>query len=107
MLAQLLRMLGNHEVVTAHDGPTALAEMARSQPEIVLLDIGLPGMDGIQVGQLIRELPEFDGVLLVAVTGYGRDEDRRKTQQVGFDEHLVKPPSIEQLKMILAHSKLR
>ena len=106
VLAKLLTQIGDHEVETAHDGPSAFAKVKASHPDIVLLDIGLPGMDGYQVGKCIRELPEFDDVLLVALTGYGQAEDREKSKQVGFDEHLVKPPSVDQMKKVLSHPKL-
>jgi CheY-like chemotaxis protein/two-component sensor histidine kinase len=106
LLAKLLEKMGSHEVVMAHDGPSALARIEESHPEVVLLDIGLPGMNGYQVASVLRENPEFDDVLLVALTGYGQKEDREKAKEAGFDEHQVKPPSLDQLKVILAHPKL-
>ena len=107
LLSKLLAKLGDHEIETAHDGPSALAKIEEFHPDIVLLDIGLPGMDGFQVAETIRQSPEFDDVLLVALTGYGQKEDRQKSKEVGFDEHQVKPPSLDQLKAILAHPKLK
>lgn len=107
LLSKLLTKLGDHEVVTAHDGPSALAIIKENCPEIVLLDIGLPGMDGYEVGRNLREIPKFDDILLVALTGYGQEEDRQMSRAAGFDEHLVKPPSLDQLNAILAHPKLR
>ncbi|MEX0702547.1 MAG: ATP-binding protein [Planctomycetales bacterium] len=104
MLSLLLQRLGEHEVETAHDGPTALRKLAEFRPEIVLLDIGLPGMDGYEVAARVRGNPEFDDVLLVALTGYGQDEDRRKSRRVGFDEHLVKPPALDQIAQILTRT---
>ena len=106
MLAKLLARLGNHSVETVHDGQTALSKVRRCRPDIILLDIGLPGMDGYQIGRAMREIPDLDDVLLVALTGYGQEEDRRKSKDAGFDEHLVKPPSIEQIRDILNHPKL-
>ncbi|MEO8495019.1 MAG: PAS domain S-box protein, partial [Planctomycetota bacterium] len=106
LLSKLLTKLGNHEVITAHDGHSALETIRASHPEIVLLDIGLPGMDGYEVGRNIRESSAFDDVLLVALTGYGQPEDRRRSKEAGFDEHLVKPPSLDQLSAVLAHPKL-
>ncbi len=106
MLAMLLRKLGDHHVETAHDGKSAIAKVQESRPEVVLLDIGLPDMDGFQVGKTIRESSENNGLLLVALTGYGQLEARQKSKQVGFDEHLVKPPSIDQMREILTHPKL-
>jgi CheY-like chemotaxis protein len=76
------------------------------RPEIVLLDIGLPGMDGYQVGQAIRRSTAGSDMLLVALTGYGQEEDRRRSRDAGFDEHLVKPPSLQNIEMILTHPKL-
>lgn len=107
MLSMLLARIGDHTILTAQDGPSALSKIKETHPDIVLLDIGLPGMDGYQIGRSIREIPKFDDVLLVALTGYGQEEDRQKSRHAGFDEHLVKPPSVEQIKEILGHSKLR
>src|SRR5262249_34854516 len=86
--AALLRIQG-HEVRTAHDGPEALEAARAFRPQVVLLDIGLPGMDGYEVARRLRQEPESGGVVLVAVTGYGRDEDRRAAAAAGFDHHLV------------------
>jgi two-component system, chemotaxis family, CheB/CheR fusion protein len=90
MLALALRMEG-HEVVTASDGPTALAVAAERRPDVVLLDIGLPGVDGYEVARRFRQDPAFARVTLVAVTGYGREQDRERSREVGFDHHMVKP----------------
>ncbi len=106
LLSKLLGMLGDHEIFIAHDGVSALEMVRETHPELVLLDIGLPGMDGFQVARAVRENPAFDDVLLVALTGYGQKEDRLKSLQAGFDEHRVKPPSIDQMKEILRHPKL-
>jgi CheY-like chemotaxis protein len=93
-LAVLLRLSG-HEVSLAHDGPAAL-DLARAfRPEIVLLDIGLPGMDGFEVARRLRGNEPTRDAILVAVTGYGRDEDRARSQEAGFDYHLVKPISFD------------
>ena len=102
-LALLLRAQG-HEVRRAHSGPEAL-EIARDfMPEVILLDIGLPGMDGYEVARAVRA----DGVLarchVIAVTGYGRDEDRRRSSEAGFDHHLVKPVTLAALQAVLALS---
>lgn len=107
LLTKLLEMVGDHEVITAHDGPTALATITENHPEIVLLDIGLPGLNGYEVGRKVRENSDLENVVLVALTGYGQEEDYRKSKEAGFDEHLVKPPSIEQVKSLLAHPKLK
>ena len=76
---------------TALDGPSALGELAIYRPEIVLLDIGLPGMDGYEVARSIRKQPGMGSMVLIALTGYGQDEDRRRSREAGFDHHLVKP----------------
>jgi two-component system CheB/CheR fusion protein len=100
-LAVLLRLDG-HEVRTAYDGPSALAAAAVHRPEAVLLDIGLPkGMDGYEVARRLRRQQGLEGVLLVAVTGYGQDEDRRRTREAGFDAHLVKPVELEEIRQQL------
>ena len=106
MLSTLLRKLGDHEVVIAYDGPSAIEKIERIRPEIVLLDIGLPGMDGYDVAKRVRKMPEMQQTLLVALTGYSQPEDRQKSQQAGFDQHLTKPPSLEQIQALLVHPRL-
>ena len=78
-------------VVTAHDGGEALARAEETQPDIVLLDLGLPVVDGYRVAETLRARPGGDALLLVAISGYGQPEDRERSQAVGFDHHLVKP----------------
>lgn len=107
LLSKLLKKLGDHQIEAVHDGGSALAKIREVHPDIVLLDIGLPGMDGYEVGRAVRQMPELDDVLLVALTGYSQEEDRRKSKEAGFDEHLTKPASIDQIKAILAHPKLK
>ena len=89
-MAMLLRMAG-HDVQVAHEGDTALVTAARQAPDILLLDIGLPGMNGYEVARHLRARPEGQGVRIIALTGYGQEEDRRRSQEAGFDGHLVKP----------------
>src|SRR5262249_9627149 len=102
-LATLLEVLG-HEVHVAHDGPAAL-ELARAKtPRVLLVDIGLPGMDGYEVARRAREDPRLRGAVLFALTGYGRDEDREAALAAGFDGHLVKPVSVEALEELVAQS---
>ncbi len=96
----LLQMWG-HDVQIAHDGPSALARAAEYRPDVVLLDIGLPGMSGYEVARKLRELPGPGRPVLVAVTGYGQQSDRRRTREAGFDHHLVKPVEAGQLQEIL------
>jgi PAS domain S-box-containing protein len=89
-LAMLLRMTG-HDVTIAHDGESALQRIAEDRPDIVLLDIGLPGMSGYDVAARIAVMPRPAGMRLYALTGYGQEEDRRRSADAGFDGHLVKP----------------
>ncbi len=100
-LAMVLR-LGGHEVEVAHDGPAALQAAHAYQPEVVLLDIGLPGMTGYEVAQRLRQQPPAGLALLVALTGYGQEEDRRRSWEAGFDLHLTKPVDPADLKQLLA-----
>jgi signal transduction histidine kinase len=101
-LAMLLAIKG-HEVSTAHDGPGALEAARTFRPEVVLLDIGLPGMDGFTVAQRLREQPEFAQVGLLALTGYGQEEDRRRAEEAGFNAHMVKPADVDALQLFLAN----
>ncbi|TMQ32547.1 MAG: response regulator [Planctomycetota bacterium] len=99
--AILLRMLG-HKVETAQDGHSALAAVRTFQPQVVLLDIGLPGMSGYDVAKALRAQPENEALVLVAVTGYGQDEDHRLSAEAGFERHLVKPVALAALAELLA-----
>ena len=92
-----------HEVRTAADGPEALAVAASFVPDVVLLDIGLPGMDGYEVARRLRDLPQCRSVFIAAVSGYGQPEDRIRSQEAGFDEHLLKPVSAGPLLALLEH----
>jgi|GEM_PF-905382 len=98
----LLLSLDGHDVRTAFDGPSALAVAAEFQPEAVLLDIGLPGMDGYEVAKQMRGLPGLQKALMIAVTGYGQADDRARSKAAGFDHHLVKPVDPEILSALLA-----
>jgi two-component system CheB/CheR fusion protein len=89
-LTMLLRLRG-HEVEVAHDGQQALVAAAAFEPEVVLLDIGLPGLDGYQVARNLRRRRGTAKALIVALTGYGQDEDQRRAHEAGFDHHLTKP----------------
>jgi signal transduction histidine kinase/CheY-like chemotaxis protein len=99
-LATLLRVLGA-EVALAHSGRTALEYVDTFRPDVVLLDIGMPGMDGYEVARRIRANPANRTISLIALTGWGQDEDRRRSVAAGFDHHLVKPADIEQLRQLL------
>jgi CheY-like chemotaxis protein len=103
VLGQLMEMLG-HEVALAEDGPAAVAAAAAKPPDLILLDIGLPGMDGYEVAARLRAAGHT-GARFVALSGYGRDDDVRRSRDAGFDDHLVKPVELAQLQRILA--KLR
>jgi PAS domain S-box-containing protein len=105
MLAMLLRLKG-HEVRTAYDGPTALDAVRARAPDVVLCDIGMPGMDGLQVARCMREDFGLKQTLLVALTGYGQDDDRRRTQEAGFNAHLVKPVDLNELQDLLTRRAL-
>jgi CheY-like chemotaxis protein len=101
-MAMLLGLLNQDVVHVAHDGPAALKAAVEFKPEVIFLDIGLPGMSGYEVAQQLRLLPEFRDVLLVAVTGYGQSDDRLRSRQAGFNHHLVKPVAPEALQTVLA-----
>jgi len=100
-LALLLRLRG-HEVRTASDGSSALEEFARYRPEVVFLDLGLPGMSGYDVARQLRAMPEARDVRLVALTGYGTEADRERTRAAGFDVHLAKPVDPHAVESLLA-----
>lgn len=103
-MSMLLKLLGT-EVRVAHSGAEALAALAEGLPDLVLLDLGMPGMDGYAVAHRIRQEPDWSGVTLVALTGWGQDEDRRRTEAAGFNFHLVKPADVRVLNTILASVK--
>jgi CheY-like chemotaxis protein len=100
-LAELLTLTG-HETEVAYDGLEAVEAAARFRPDVVLLDIGLPKLNGYEAAQRIREQPWGKGMLLVALTGWGQDEDRQKSKDAGFDLHLVKPVDFATLTKLLA-----
>jgi CheY-like chemotaxis protein len=99
-LADLLGLSG-HEVRTAFDGRAALDAARRHRPEVVLLDIGLPEMDGYQVAAQLRREEGLKDALIVAITGYGQEQDLRRSREAGFDRHLVKPVDLEALEELL------
>ncbi len=99
-MSRLLKLSG-YTVETAHDGPGAIALARRFHPEVMLLDIGLPGIDGYGVASTLRGDPWCAGAVIIAVSGYGQDEDRRRSQEAGFNHHLVKPVDYEELKALL------
>ncbi len=100
-LSRVLARVFRQEVRVAHDGPSALAEAEGFRPEVVLLDIGMPGMDGYEVARRLRESPWSSGALLVALTGWGQESDRKRSKDAGFDRHLVKPIEPDELGPLL------
>jgi len=90
------------DVKVVHDGRSALEAMKTFQPAVVLLDLGMPEMDGLEVARRMREDPQSASATLVAVTGWGQREDRRRTHEAGFDYHLVKPADMSTLQSILS-----
>ncbi len=100
-LAMMLELMG-HEVRTAHDGLEAVAGAAAFRPEVILLDIGMPRLNGYDACRRIREQPWGKNVVIVALTGWGQDEDKRRSQEAGFDNHLVKPVEPAALDKLLA-----
>ncbi|HET7866687.1 MAG TPA: response regulator [Burkholderiaceae bacterium] len=100
-MARLLQLSG-HSVQTAHDGLRALALAASMRPDVVLMDIGLPEMDGYEVARRIRELPGLGDVRLIAVTGYGQESDKLAALSAGFQLHLVKPVDPDELARVIA-----
>jgi CheY-like chemotaxis protein len=103
-LSMLLEALG-HEVRTEHDGPRALASIEDFKPEVVVLDIGLPGMNGFDVAREMRKREATRDALLLALTGWGSDADRQEALDAGFDHHLTKPVTIEALEAALTQPR--
>lgn len=103
-LFTLLEMLG-HKVAVAYTGPDGAAAARRSRPEVMLCDIGLPGMDGYAVARAVREQPAPNDVYLIALTGYGRPEDVARAHEAGFDAHLTKPVVLADLQRVLAGAR--
>ncbi len=93
--------LWGHEVKRAYHGTNALELSADYRPDVIFLDIGLPGMDGYEVAAQLRASAATAGAMLIAVTGYGQEEDRRRSHRAGFDQHLVKPVSPDNLHSLL------
>jgi signal transduction histidine kinase/CheY-like chemotaxis protein len=100
MLADLLESFGFATRV-AHDGPAALLLAGEVQPHVALLDLGLPGMDGYELGRRLRQLPGLERLPLVAITGYGQDSDKQRSRDAGFDVHLVKPIDLRRVRAVV------
>jgi CheY-like chemotaxis protein len=101
MLARLLAALGQ-EVRVAYDGLAALAAVQEQKPHLVISDIAMPGMDGYSLAERLRARPEFNDVPLIALTGYGQQQDRLRALEAGFNYHLVKPITLNTLEEILS-----
>ncbi len=99
-LGELLRALGA-TVSVAHSGSDALEKLRSFGPDSVLLDIGMPDMDGYEVARRIRATAEYGRILLIALTGWGQEHDQRRSRAAGFDQHVVKPPDIDRLRELL------
>ena len=104
MLSQFLEMQG-HSVVKARDGLEALALARTVRPDVAILDIGMPGMNGYQLAQAIRKEPWGEHMLLVAATGWGHDDDKGRAAASGFDTHITKPFGLDALEALLAHTR--
>jgi CheY-like chemotaxis protein len=104
-LLKILLELWGHDVRVAHDGPAALAAFRIHQPEVILLDIGLPGMNGYDVAAQLRQQQGRNRPLIVALTGYGGEEDKRRSVAAGCDSHLTKPPDPNRLQLLLTPSR--
>lgn len=101
MTAEMLKMFG-HSATTAGDGPSALAAVERERPDVVLLDLGLPGMNGLEVAAALHANLAVRAPLIIAVSGYGRPEDRERSLNAGCEHHLVKPVDFDRLLALLA-----
>src|SRR5262252_3850590 len=99
-LGMLLKLAGQ-EVRIAYDGPTALRQALAFRPHLVVLDLGMPGMDGYEVCRRLRQEPILEETVVVALTGWGQDEDRRRSHEAGFDLHIVKPVEPNMLQRLL------
>jgi CheY-like chemotaxis protein len=104
-MAELLRLTGQ-QVAVAYDGLSALNAAQANPWDIIFLDIGMPKMNGLEVARKLRQHPGLKNVLLVALTGWGQKEDRRRSQEAGFDLHLVKPVEPAMLQQLLADPNL-
>jgi CheY-like chemotaxis protein len=91
-----------HTVHVAHDGPSGLTKFEELEPEVVLLDIGLPGMNGCDVARQLRTSPCGRDPLLIAITGWGQESDRERSRQAGFNAHLTKPVTVEEILAVMA-----
>jgi CheY-like chemotaxis protein len=105
-LREVLELV-NHSAMVAYSGDEGLEKVRAHRPDVVICDIGLPGMDGHAVARAIRADASLSATTLVALTGYAAPEDLARSQEAGFDYHLAKPPSIESIEQVLAEAKRR
>jgi CheY-like chemotaxis protein len=105
-LAMLLREAG-HDVRTAADGQTALSIVETFQPEVIILDIGLPVMNGWEIARRIRAMRTAQRPMVLALTGYGHERDRQRAREAGFDQYLIKPADVSTLQSLIAEYQQR
>jgi CheY-like chemotaxis protein len=101
---QLWLQMAGHDVHVAHDGLSAVATAESVRPEVVLLDLGMPGMSGFDVARIIRKKPWGREMVLIALTGWGQEEDRRQTTAAGFDHHLTKPVPPDDVEALIRNA---
>jgi CheY-like chemotaxis protein len=99
---QLLFEVYGYRAVCEYDGQSALAAVRAAIPDIVIMDLGMPGLDGYQTARQMREIPGGERIVLIALTGWGHDTAREQTQAAGFDHHIVKPVNFESLRQYLS-----
>ncbi len=104
-MMSLTLTLQGHEVSSAHDGEEAVRSAGTFGPDAILLDIGLPKLNGYEACRRIREQPGGDRILMIALTGWGQDEDKRQALEAGFDHHCTKPVDVEELKPLLVRTR--
>ncbi|MBA4016627.1 MAG: histidine kinase [Pirellula sp.] len=104
-LATLLERFWQHETLVEHDGLKAVEAAESFRPDVIFLDIGLPGLSGYDIARRLREKPQFASTILVALTGYGQSEDRRRSREAGFDEHLIKPAAAGALEPLFLRTR--
>ena len=105
-MEDLLELLG-HDVQTAKDGREGLETILKERPDIAIVDVGLPYLDGYEVATRVRAAPAGRELFVVALTGYGQAEDRRRALDSGFDEHLIKPLDLQRMRTVLDRARSR
>jgi CheY-like chemotaxis protein len=103
VLGKLLEKLG-HRVSINHDAATALQNARRERPDMIISDIAMPKMDGYEFARRVRQEPDLVGVVLVALSGYGQESHRKRAKEAGFNYHLIKPISLEDLEKVISFS---